>query len=128
MCRIDRIPEGASHPYSRLASIVNPVNRESPVNPVSRPISAIERAIADSFSNVRRKNSVGSLKVGNGATHFQDSIVRASRKTLPRHRCLKKSFTFRIEMTVTPDQPRGHLSVCENPFSAEAEMLNLART
>src|SRR5687768_11681671 len=93
----------------------------------SRPVGAVERAVADGLGDVPGEYLFGGFEVGDGAADFEDAVVGARRKPLPRHRLLQKALAFRVEAAVAPDESRRHLRVREDAAAAEALALARAR-
>src|SRR5215470_7868907 len=82
-----------------------------------RPVSAIQRAVANCLRNMLREDAIVAFEIGDGATHFQYAIVGAGGETKTRHGLLQGLFTLRINATVFANHPWRHRSVGENLFS-----------
>ena len=69
----------------------------------SRPVSPIEGAILDGFSNVFGSDLRSAFEIGDGAGDFQNAIVRAGAEPLLRHRALEQPLAVGGKLAVVAD-------------------------
>ena len=99
----------------------------APVAVPSGPVGAVERAIADGLRDVRRADFVCAFEVCDGAADLQDSIIRARRQPLPRHRLFQQTLALVAHRTEASYVSRRHLRVREDALAAQALALPKAR-
>ena len=79
-----------------------------------KPAISVKIAITDGFSNMRRFDGFGTIKVCDGATDFQDAVVGTSGKVELVHGSAKVGEGSIIEDDVLQKQGTRHLSFAMN--------------
>src|ERR1700722_13066205 len=89
------------------------------------PVGAIEASVLDSFGDVFGFDVRGVFDIGDGASDFQDAVVRASTESLLGHGTLEQTLTVGGEFTEGADVAGGHLGVAVDLFARGGEALEL---
>src|ERR1700722_20778231 len=85
------------------------------------PVGAIEASVLDGLGDVFGFDVRGVFDIGDGASDFQDAVVRASTESLLAHGTLEQTLTVGGEFTEGADVAGGHLGVAINFFSGKGE-------
>src|SRR5579863_1094672 len=89
------------------------------------PVAPIERPILDSLGEMGDCQALGSFKVGDGSSHFQDAVVGPSGKSLLLHGAFEEPFGVGAQLAVGANLARRHLRVGIDVFFGFGEALLL---
>jgi len=76
-----------------------------------RPIGAVQSAVLNGFAEVPRFHILRAVQIGNGASDFQDAVMRARRKAHAGDRILQHLFAVFADRAEFADQLGRHLRV-----------------
>ena len=91
----------------------------------SSPIRSVEAAVLDGFGDMFRRQMGCIFQIRNGASDFENPIVRAGAETLLRHGAFQQAFAIGREIAETPDMSRAHLGIAVKLFARGGETLKL---
>ena len=90
-----------------------------------RPVAPVERPILDSLGQVRHRQALRTLQIGNRPRHLQNPVMRPRRQSLLLHRPLQQPFRVLPQLAIRPNLPRRHLRIRVNLFPVLFEPLPL---
>src|ERR1700758_517677 len=92
------------------------------------PVASVQRAVLDGLRQVRDGEAFGSLQVSYGASHLQDTVVRASRQALLLHGPLQQPLCVLPQLAIGANLTCCHLRIRVDLLSEFAETFALAFT
>ena len=96
---------------------------------LSRPVLAVQVAVADGFGQVGGLDRLAAFQVGNGAGYLQDAVVGAGREVKARPGAFQQGEATRIRACVEGSQFAVHLCVAVDAgYLGVALLLQLAGT
>ena len=96
---------------------------------LSRPVLAVQVAVADGFGQVGGLDGLAAFQVGNGAGYLEDTVVGAGREVEACHGAFQQGEAALIGTGVEGEQTAGHLCIAvDSGYLGVALLLHLSGT